>query len=140
MLIASGRPVPGAGAVNQRGEEVAIVLSRPAAEAWSSGGSRWKAWSSRLVSVSLRVGSGSRDVLHVLSCYAPTIAASREDKDTFYSTLQEALSSIPSHECYVLLGDFNARVGSRLEGGMSGVRMVLVSSMMLVESFFPSSV
>lgn len=29
--------------------------------------------------------------------------------------LQEVLSAIPSQECYVLLGDFNARVGSRME-------------------------
>ena len=32
VVIASGRPVPGAGAVNQRGEGIALVLSGPAAE------------------------------------------------------------------------------------------------------------
>ena len=67
------------------------------------------------MSVTLRVGRGSRDVLHVLSCYAPTFAASREEKDSFYSSLQEALTAIPSQECYVLLGDFNARAGSRMK-------------------------
>ena len=34
----------------------------------------------------------------------------REDKDI----LQQALSAIPSNECYVVLGDFNAHVGSRV--------------------------
>ena len=61
VVIASGRPVPGAGEVKQRGEGVAIVFSGPAVEAG-------RAWSSMLVSATLKVGSGSRDVLHVLSC------------------------------------------------------------------------
>ena len=113
MVIAAGRPVPGAGAVMQRGEGVAVVLSGAAVEAWRSGGCRWKAWSSRLVSVTMKVGGGCTDVLHVVSCYAPTFAASREEKENFYSKLQEVLSCIPSQECFVLLGDFNARVGSR---------------------------
>ena len=46
-------------------------------------------------------------------CYAPTYAASREEKNAFYGLLQQALSSVPSHSSYMLLGDFNARVGSR---------------------------
>ena len=115
VVIASGRPVPGAGAVNQRGEGVTIVLSGSAVEAWRSGGNRWRAWSSRIVSATLKVGSGSRDVLHVVSCHAPTFAANREEKDNFYGFLQEELTVIPSQECYVLLGNFNARVGSRRE-------------------------
>ena len=31
----------------------------------------------------------------------------------FYNNLQAAVSSVPSNECYVMLGDFNARVDSR---------------------------
>ena len=62
------------------------------------------------MSVALSIGS---NVLHVVSCCAPTIAASKEEKDDFYSMLQEVLSFIPSQECYVLLGDFNAHVSSR---------------------------
>ena len=45
VVIAAGRPVPGAGVVNQRGESVAVVLSGPAVDAWRFGGCRWKAWS-----------------------------------------------------------------------------------------------
>ena len=99
--------------VRQRGEGVAIVLSGEAVTAWKDGGSRWKAWSSRLVTATLQVGRSSSGRLHIISCYAPTYAASREDKNSFFDTLQDAISSIPSDECYVLLGDFNARVGSR---------------------------
>jgi len=59
------------------------------------------------------VGSHSCDRLHVLSCYAPTYGSSREDKEQFFSSLQQVLCDIPSQECYVVLGDFNTRVGSR---------------------------
>ena len=48
--------MPGAGVVNQRGESVVVVLSGPAVDVWRSGGGRWKVWSSRLVSVALKVG------------------------------------------------------------------------------------
>ena len=41
-------------------------------------------------------------------------AASREDKDAFFQELENIISSVPSGEKYVILGDFNARVGSRV--------------------------
>ena len=49
-----------------------------------------------------------------MSCPVPTFAANREEKNAFPDTLQRALSTVPDDECYVLPGDFNARVGSRL--------------------------
>ena len=49
----------------------------------------------------------------MLSCYAPTFAATKEEKNEFFDSLQAALSSIPPDECFVMLGDFNACVGSR---------------------------
>ena len=113
VILSSGRDVPKEGGSRQRGEGVAIVMSGPAVSAWKAGGSQWKAWSSRLVTATLETGKGKSGRLHVLSCYAPTFAASREEKDKFFDLLQDALSAIPSGECYVMLGDFNARVGSR---------------------------
>ena len=59
------------------------------------------------------VGGRSRDKLHVMSCYAPTRAASRQEKDTFFDELDSILSLVPAGEKYIVLGDFNARVGSR---------------------------
>ena len=115
VVLAAGRPVPGDGVVKQRGEGVAVVLSGVEVSAWKDAGKSWKAWSSRLISVKLKVACGNRDkcFVYVFSCYAPTYAASREEKNAFYGLLQQALSSVPSHSSYVLLGDFNARVGSR---------------------------
>ena len=111
LVLTAGRPVPRED--RQRGEGVALILKGPAVQAWKAGGSRWKTWGSRIISASLRIGTHCSKQLHVLSCYAPTYPSSRETKEAFYNDLQQALSEIPSQDTYVVLGDFNARVGSR---------------------------
>lgn len=116
LVLTAGRSIPVTEhSVRRRGEGVAIVLSDQAVAAWRAGGSKWKPWSARMISVSIKVGPNISDCLHVFSCYAPTFAASREEKAKFYDDLQCALSQIPSREMCVVLGDFNARVGSRLD-------------------------
>jgi hypothetical protein len=79
----------GSGVIRQRGEGVSIVPQSPAVKAWKAGGNKWEAWSSRLVTatVTMEMGSGSANRLHVLSCYAPTFTASREEKDCFFASL-----------------------------------------------------
>jgi len=78
---------------------VALVLSGPAIIAWRDGGSLWKAWNSRLVMVTLKIlHRKCVSKLHVFSWYAPTYCM---------------LPVLPLSDCFVLLGDFNARVGSR---------------------------
>ena len=57
VVLTAGRPIPDAAESFQRGEGVAIVLLDWAVEAWKTGGCKWKAWSSRLVTASLHVGS-----------------------------------------------------------------------------------
>ena len=117
IVVAAGRPVPKPGETLQRGEGVAIVLSGPAVRAWKEAGEKWKVWSPRLISAQLRTGKREHDILHILSCYAPTRAATRGEKDSFYDDLQQILTIIPPDEQYVMLGDFNARVGSRDSDG-----------------------
>ena len=65
------------------------------------------------MSACLQIGRRKKNHIHVLSCYAPTRAASRDIKDEFFTDLEQPLVSIPSNEPYILLGDLNARVGSR---------------------------
>ena len=113
VLLTAGRPAPAPGEPIQRGEGVAMVLTGPAIPAWRAAGQQWRAWSSRLISVCLQAGRKEGDHLHVLSCYAPTRAASRAVKDQFLHDLEQALAAIPPSEPYIVLGDFNARVGSR---------------------------
>ena len=142
MVLTAGRKTPREGENVVRGEGVALVLSGLAVDAWKRGGSQWSAWSSRAVSACLQVGKGAAGRLHVVSCYAPTRAASRETKDTFLQEIENILSAVPQGEKYVLMGDFNACVGSRECAGdlwdgedRTGIRW----SMMLGRSFSPSS-
>ena len=114
-MLATGRDVPGIGHVKQRGEGVAIVLIGPAIGAWKAGGKCWKAWNSRIIMAILVSGSCSWDCIHVLSCYAPTYASSREEKEAFFDSLQQAISAVPPNETSVMLGNFNSQVGSRLD-------------------------
>ena len=82
-------------------EGVALVLSGPAIAAQKTGGEQWKTWGSRIVRAMLSAGKRFSGQLHVLSCYAPTYAASREAKEEFYNNLQLALDEIPAEDTYV---------------------------------------
>ena len=60
----------------------------------------------------------------LIQCYAPTILASDEEVENFYSTLQETMDSIPNRDIKVLMGDFNAKVGqgsTNAAGGKFGL-------------------
>ena len=113
VVLTAGRTTLAQGEPVQRGEGVALVLSGLALDAWKKGGKQWKVWNSRCVSACLLMPGSRRRKLHVVSRYAPTRAASRKDKEAFFQMLDSFISLVPSQESYVILGDFNARVGSR---------------------------
>ena len=84
MVLTSGRSAPREGQTVQRGEGVALVLREQALAAWRLGEQQWKAWSSRCVSAIWHVDKRTSSRIHLVSCYSPTRAASREDKDAFF--------------------------------------------------------
>ena len=112
-MLAAGREIPQGNQPRLRGEGVAIVLTGNAITAWKSGGEQWKSWGARIIKATLGGSNRHTSCIHILSCYAPTYASSRVEKDNFFDHLQEALDEIPPKEPYVILGDFNARVGAR---------------------------
>ena len=116
VVLTAGLPTPADGVTVQRGEGVASVLVDPTLAAWKRGGKQWRVWSSRCLSALLEF-TGCTGRLHVLSCYAPTRAALREDTDDFFNQLVAFMSSVLVGEHYIILGDFNARIGSRYDGG-----------------------
>jgi hypothetical protein len=54
--------------------------------------------------------------ISVISTYAPTEQASDEEKDAYYETLQDVISSIPRRNIKLCVGDLNAKVGSKNAG------------------------
>ena len=63
----------------------------------------------RMLRITLLTDQGN---IHLFSLYAPTLAADAGVKDAFYEELDGELATVPAPEEIVLLGDFNARVGS----------------------------
>ena len=42
--------------------------------------------------------------------------AGQQDKHNFLNQLDAYITSVPARDCYVILGDFNACIGSRSDG------------------------
>ncbi|XP_038073012.1 uncharacterized protein LOC119741333 [Patiria miniata] len=65
--------------------------------------------SPRLMSLRMCLSTG---YVTLISAYAPTLTSTPESKDDFYLQLSELLHNIPAGDGIILLGDFNARIGS----------------------------
>lgn len=69
----------------------------------------WEPISDRIIVARFRTNARH---LTCLQCYAPTEPSDLADKETFYSQLQNAFSSIPKGDITIVMGDVNAKVGS----------------------------
>ena len=126
MLLHSGRPLPEESAPQTRNEGVGIMLDKDGVTAWKDAGECWEAVSSRVVTARLKVArngqrrpGGARETsdsfMTVVSAYAPTAKAPPNVKDKFFEELQDTLDGVPTDDILILLGDFNVRVGRRVE-------------------------
>ena len=70
----------------------------------------YRAISGRFMLARFRIGE--RRYLSVVTCYAPTENASVDKKEEFYHQLQNVCDDVKKHDRLMVLGDFNARVGS----------------------------
>ena len=132
-ILHSGRSVPVESPLH-RNEGVGIVLDPALAAAWKAAGEDWSAVSSRVVRARFKMGreqvDGARTPTYitVVSVYAPTFRAPVEEKEKFYSDLQDTLDGVSEQDLLLIVGDLNARVGSTEWGGSSvswpGVRGV----------------
>ena len=54
----------------------------------------------------------------VIVCYAPTNEYDDDEKDLFYSQLQDVVDSIPQRDLKICIGDLNAKFGNNNTGSM----------------------
>ena len=62
--------------------------------------------------MTLRIRMASNRYITLINIYAPTMSYPEEEKEAFYCELRTLLTNVPAADKLILLGDFNARVGS----------------------------
>ncbi|VDM01666.1 unnamed protein product [Schistocephalus solidus] len=62
--------------------------------------------------MSLRLPLRGDQFATIISAYAPPMTSSDAAKDEFYEDLHALLATVPKEEKLIVLGDFNARVGT----------------------------
>ena len=72
----------------------------------------------RLVSVRLR---GQIKNVKLIQVYAPTSAATDEEIETFYETLQQEINSKDRQDILIISGDLNAKVGAKQNVEEAGI-------------------
>jgi len=65
----------------------------------------------RLMTMKLPLCQGKKDVT-IISAYAPTMTNPDEVKNQFYEGLNSVIATVPKADKLIILGDFNARVGT----------------------------
>lgn len=73
----------------------------------------WEAVNSRLMSIRI---STKPLKLAVIAAYAPTNAANDDEKDRFYNDLDVSINKVPKSDFLAVCGDFNAKIGPRVNG------------------------
>ena len=62
--------------------------------------------------MTLRLPLATNRYVTIINVYAPTMDHQEEEKEAFYCQLRTLITSVPVNNKFILLGDFNARVGS----------------------------
>lgn len=65
--------------------------------------------------MTLRVPLEKKRYITLVNVYAPTMTYSNEEKDAFYQELTQVVQRVPREDKILILGDFNARVGTDWE-------------------------
>ena len=84
---------------------VALIINKEFSKSMTS----YQAISERLICATLNTVEGPTTVFQT---YAPDSSYSNETSEEFYDLLQDKIKALPRNNKYILLGDFNAKVGT----------------------------
>ena len=103
QLLYSGHTIDGV----PHTEGVGLMLAPEAQRALIG----WEPVSSRIITA--KFTSKRKNInLHIIQCYAPTNDADDEKKDEFYLQLQAIVEKASTKDMFMMMGDFNAKIGS----------------------------
>ncbi|XP_072033444.1 craniofacial development protein 2-like [Amphiura filiformis] len=86
-------------------EGVGLLISQPLLECLVS----YEYVSSRILTPKFKMKEG---ILNIINVYAPTTTHSDAESDEFYDGLQHHLQKVNKREKLILMGNFNAKIGS----------------------------
>ena len=89
-----------------RRQGVPVVIEKELSKCMTS----YALTSERIMSVTLKTNRGSS--VTIIQVYAPDSNYDDDEVENFYNILQQEIDTIPKKSTVLLIGDFNARVGT----------------------------
>ena len=92
-------------------EGVGLLLRKEAQKALIG----WEARGSRIITACFKT-KNKKIKMNIVKCYAPTNDKTDETKEEFYNQLHDIMSNLGDKNVNVIMGDFNAKIGSDNQG------------------------
>ncbi|CAF2223088.1 unnamed protein product [Rotaria magnacalcarata] len=96
---------------NRNAHGVAICFDKTAAKLRKDSGSEWETVSERIVKIRLKCLFINPTIISIYSPVNPINNQMNDGSQKFYNDLQDVINRIPTEDMYIIMGDFNARVG-----------------------------